>query len=237
MEAPQHNITYTQHQGQNTSSKIFTSRGYSQHASRQVAPMIPGQFQAERLTPHIHEIPTISRETDENYQTPIERLQSQRLAWLDPSVPTTSANVQDQSPNTDEDVQTPKERLQSLRLAWLDPSLPTTSAYVQEQSPNTDDDVEEQVGWQDSSLWLQYQCFPPAVPNFVEKIRKFLKANIYTLVLISFLLPPNVIVIIIKFWDLKCENWGSFVENFSFFQTIFVLAYPCFVKLKLDNFH
>ena len=62
MVAPQHNITYpqvvtaSQHQGQNTSSKIFTSRGYSQHASRQVAPMIPGQFQAERLTPHIHEL-------------------------------------------------------------------------------------------------------------------------------------------------------------------------------------
>ena len=39
--------------------------------------MIPGQLQASRLTPHVHEIPTISRETDENYQTPKGRLQSQ----------------------------------------------------------------------------------------------------------------------------------------------------------------
>ena len=52
---------------------------------------------------------------------------------------------------------------------------------------------------------LQSQCFPPAVPNFVEKIRKYFKANIYihSLVLISFLLPPNMIIMIIKFWDLK----------------------------------
>ena len=83
MEATQHNITYpqvvpaSQHQGQNKSSKISTSWGYSQHASRQFVPMIPGQLQASRLTPHVHEIPTISRETDENYQTPKGRLQSQ----------------------------------------------------------------------------------------------------------------------------------------------------------------
>ena len=93
------------------------------------------------------------------------------------------------------------------------PNNPTTlpsyyhkiSLYVQDQSPNTDEDVEEQVGWQDPALWLQSQCFPPAVPNFVEKIRKYFKANIYihSLVLISFLLPPNMIIMIIKFWDLK----------------------------------
>ena len=102
---------------------------------------------------------------------------------------------QDQSPISDGDVQTPKERLQSPRLAWMDPSVPTTSAYVQDQPPNTDEDVQEQVGWQDPSLWLQSQCFPPAIPNFVEKIRQYLKANIYSMVLISFLLPPNVIII------------------------------------------
>ena len=85
MEAPQHNITYpqvvpaNQHQDQNTSSKISISRGYSQHASRQVVPMIPGQLQAGRLTPHIHEILTISRETDENYQTPKYQNSSYRL--------------------------------------------------------------------------------------------------------------------------------------------------------------
>ena len=206
MVAPQHNITYpqvvtaSQHQAPDTSSKITTSRGNSQHASRQVVPMIPGQLQAGRLTPPAHEIPTVSRETDENDQTP-------------------------------------KERLQSPRRAWLDPSVPTTSAYVQNQPPNTDEDIQEQVGWQDPALWLQSQCFPPAIPNFVEKIRQYLKANIYSLVLISFLLPPNVIIIIIKIWGLTCEDWGSFVENFTIFHMIFIFAYPYFVKLKLDNFH
>ena len=204
MEAPQHNITLvvpaSPQQGQNKSSKVSTSRGNSQHASRQVVPMIPGQLQAGRLTPPAHEIPTVSRETDENDQTP-------------------------------------KERLQSPRRAWLDPSVPTTSAYVQNQPPNTDEDIQEQVGWQDPALWLQSQCFPPAIPNFVEKIRQYLKANIYSLVLISFLLPPNVIIIIIKIWGLTCEDWGSFVENFTIFHMIFIFAYPYFVKLKLDNFH
>ena len=169
MEAPQHNITYpqvvpaSQHQGQDTSSKITTSRGNSQHATRQLVP-------------------------------------------------------------------------QTSRIAWLDPSVPSTSAYVQHQSQNIDEDVQEQVGWQDPSLWLQSSCFPPAVQNFLEKSKKYLKANIYSLVLISFLLPPNVIIIIIKFWDLKCEYWGSFAKTFDFFNLIFVLPYPYVVKLKLDKF-
>ena len=242
MVAPQHNITYpqvvtaSQHQAPDTSSKITTSRGNSQHASRQVVPMIPGQLQTGKLTPH-ESISIISLEMDENDQTPKERRQTPKLAWMDPSVPTTSAYVQDQSPITDEDVQTSIERLQSPRLAWMDPSVPTTSAYVQDQPPNTDEDVQEQVGWQDPSLWLQSQCFPPAVQNFLEKIKKYLKAHIYNLVLISFLLPPNVLIAIIKFWDWKCEDWGSFAKNFEFFILIFILPYPYVVKLKLDNFH
>ena len=207
MVAPQHNITYPQvvtaSQHQATSSKIDISRGNSQHASRHVVNTIPGQLQAGRLScsdsslpsPTL-EIPTVSHVIDENDLTPQENLQSPRLAWIAPSLPTTSAYVQDQSPITDEDVQTSIERLQSPRLAWMDPSVPTTSAYVQDQPPNTDEDIQEQVGWQDPALWLQSQCFPaPAVPNFVEKIKKYLKANIYTLVLISFLLPPNVFTI------------------------------------------
>ena len=139
----------------------------------------------------------------------------------------------------DENDQTLRERVKSPILAWINPLFfPTTSAHVQHQSTNIDEDVQEQVGWQDPALWLQSQCFPaPAVPNFVEKIKKYLKANIYSLVLISFLLPPNMFIIIIKFCELKCEDWGPFKDNFFIFNMIFVFVYPYFVKLKLDNFH
>ena len=71
----------------------------------------------------------------------------------------------------------------------------------------------------------------------IEKLRKYLKGNIYCLILISFNLPANCMILIIKFWDLKCENWGSFVEIFMFFQSIVIFTYPYFVKLKLDKFH
>ena len=139
----------------------------------------------------------------------------------------------------DENDQTLRERVKSPILAWINPLFfPTTSAHVQHQSTNIDEDVQDQVEWQHPSLWLQSRCCPaPAVPNFVEKIKKYLKANIYTLVLISFLLPPNVFTIIVKFWDLKCEDLGSFQKISIFFSMIFVYAYPYFVKLKLDNFH
>ena len=113
-------------------------------------------------------------------------------------IPTVSGDI-------DENDQISKERLQSPRLAWIDP--PSTSAYVQNQSPNIDEDVQEPVGWQHPSLWLQSQCFPPTVPNFVEKIKKY------------------------------CEDLGSFQKNSIFFSMIIVIAYPYFVKLKLDNFY
>ena len=212
MVAPQHNITYPQvvtaSQHQATSSKIDICRGNSQHASRHVVNTIPGQLQAGRLS------------------------------CSDSSLPSPTLEIPTVSHEIDQNDQTPQENLQSPRLAWIAPSLPTTSAYVQDQSPNIDEDVQEQVGWQDPALWLQSQCFPaPAVPNFVEKIKKYLKANIYSLVLISFLLPPNMFIIIIKFCELKCEDWGPFKDNFFIFNMIFVFVYPYFVKLKLDNFH
>ena len=72
---------------------------------------------------------------------------------------------------------------------------------------------------------------------FIEKMRKYLKSNIYSLLIISFNLPANCMIIIIRFWDLKCENWGSFVEIFMFFQSLVIFIYPYFVKLKLNKFH
>ena len=70
----------------------------------------------------------------------------------------------------------------------------------------------------------------------MQEIKKYIKIHIqYSFSIISFHLPFNVMIFVIKFWDLKCQDWGAFVENFMFFQLLFMLLYPYFVKIKLDN--
>ena len=93
------------------------------------------------------------------------------------------------------------------------------------------------LAWQDPSLWIPpTSCLHPAVSTFFNNVKKYVKFNIYSCALISINLPFNVMILIIKFGNLKCEEWGQFTEGFEFFQIIFSLTYPYFVKLKLDNF-
>ena len=112
----------------------------------------------------------------------------------------------------------------STRQAWPEPSPSSGPHLVTNISGQIDEDV------------TPSQCIPPAVPMFFEEVRKYLKPNIYSLVIISCLLPYNALILAINVWDLKKENWGLFAENFLFCQTVFFFLYPYYVKVKLDNF-
>ena len=109
------------------------------------------------------------------------------------------------------------------------PQISNISGQVddQERAPSP------KVAWQDPTLWSS--CLPSAVPVFLDKVRKFLVDNIYSLLIICFTLPQNVMMMIIKLQNLECEDWGSFVEKFKTFQLIFFVLYPYFVKVKLHN--
>ena len=92
------------------------------------------------------------------------------------------------------------------------------------------------LAWFDPSLWAPASCVPPSVSLAMQEIKKYIKIHIqYSFSIISFHLPLNVVIFVIKFWDLKCQDWGAFVENFLIFQSIFMLLYPYYVKVKLDN--
>ena len=93
------------------------------------------------------------------------------------------------------------------------------------------------LAWFDPSLWAPASCVPPSVSLALQELKKYIKIHIqYSFSIISFHLPLNVMIFVIKFWDLKCQDWAAFVENFMFFQLIFMLLYPYYVKVKLDNF-
>jgi len=122
------------------------------------------------------------------------------------------------------------------RLAWKDDSQPSTSSAIirniKDQQENNDNN---QISWQDSSLWMPNisTCVPPI---FIENVKKYLKVNVYSFLSILLLLPCTIVTICIHYWDLKFGDWGSYVENFLFFQIIFFILYPCIVKSKLDKF-
>ena len=79
-------------------------------------------------------------------------------------------------------------------------------------------------------------CLPPEVLMFCEEVKKYVKFNLYNLVILSTKLPVHVMMMVIKFGNLKCEEWGPFMEGLGNVQLIFFVIYPYFVKLKLDNF-
>ena len=167
-----------------------------------------------------------------------------------PQVP----RVQNQIQNT---IQNPKSNQPQkfVRSAWPDSRQLTSSSSsnnsrqieenIQEivcEIPNVSRQIEENVKEiipppQIVSNCVHTSCYPPAFLESLEKIKKYLNANICSLVILSVNLPPNVMILIINLYDLKCEEWVTFAENFIIFQQVFLLMYPYFVKVKLDNFH
>ena len=126
------------------------------------------------------------------------------------------------------------DEILSIGIELIDQSQASVQPQIQNISGRVDDQVPSPlVAWQDPTLWSSY--LPSAVPVFFDEVKKYLKASIYSLFIICFSMPQNVIILIIQLEDWKCEVWGSFVEQFMYFQLIFFVLYPYFVKLKLDN--
>ena len=130
------------------------------------------------------------------------------------------------------------------RLAWQDGSKSSTSANqsVSNQhfsrnvsnkvftiSDNIERRANQELPWHDSTLWTP-------ISTFMENVKKYSKVNIPQFLLLSMLLPSTIMTICINDWDLKFEDWGSFVENLMFLQLFFLSLYPYVIKLKLDKF-
>ena len=95
----------------------------------------------------------------------------------------------------------------------------------------------QRISWQDSSLWIpSSSCVPSSISTPIEKLKKYLKVNILSFLVISMLLPFTILTFCINIWNLKFEHWGTFVDNLMFTQVIFYFLYPNVVKKKLDKF-
>ena len=92
------------------------------------------------------------------------------------------------------------------------------------QENNLDDgETNQRISWQDPSLWIQpitSSCIPSSISTHIEKLKKYLKVNILSFLVISMLLPPTILTFCINIWNLKFEHWGPFVDNLMFTQHV-----------------
>ena len=173
-----------------------------------------------------HQVPRILNNT--------LRRQSVRPAPLSSSPPLPHSESQGQGAPAS------NKRLHSSTAICPHPS--SSSSSIPSISGEHHDQGQERIppprlAWQDPSLWLPSTSYlPPAVSTFFEEVKKYVKFNIYNVILLSLHLPINVMTLITKFGNLTCEEWGPFAEGLGIFQTIFFVIYPYFVKLKLDRF-
>ena len=73
--------------------------------------------------------------------------------------------------------------------------------------------------------------------NLLKTIKKYLKLNIWSILLIFLLMPENVARIIILALNVKCEDTGPYTEFLLSFQTVFTILYPILIKYRLKNYH
>ena len=73
--------------------------------------------------------------------------------------------------------------------------------------------------------------------NLLKTIKKYLKLNIWSILLIFLLMPENVARIIILALNVKCEDTGTFTGFLVSFQTVFTILYPIFINYRLNNYH
>ena len=145
-----------------------------------------------------------------------------KLAWKDDSQPSTLFAYQSQEPK-------PKVSFDNSLHSSNQVSIVGNIDQLQEIADS------ENISWRDSSIWIPNisTCVPPI---FIENVKKYLKVNVYSFLSILLLLPCTIVIMCVHLWDLKFSDWGSFLENFLFFEIIFFILYPYVVKLKLDKF-
>ena len=95
--------------------------------------------------------------------------------------------------------------------------------------------------------WKKYHLSNTVVPiSFMQQdqsfslgktIQKYLKLNIWTILLIFLLMPENVARLIILALNVKCEDTGPYTEFLLSFQTVFTILYPILIKYRLKNYH
>ena len=73
--------------------------------------------------------------------------------------------------------------------------------------------------------------------NLLKTIKKYLKLNIWSILLIFLLMPENVARIIILAFNVKCEDTGTYTGFLLSFQTVFTILYPIFINYRLNNYH
>ena len=125
-------------------------------------------------------------------------------------------------------------------LKFRSSQIQTISNNISGRNQNTNNQRRHQgrrIAWQASSnVPGTLSCYPPAISGFFEVLNKYLKVNIFNLLIMAINLPQFVFDCYVKYWDLKCEEWKVFLEYIYIFQMIFVFLYPYFVKVKLRKF-
>ena len=179
--------------------------------------IFPYAFLVSFLKSSLRNIPNISGQINQDKRPP-----PGKLAWKDDSQPSTSSAYETKLPRP----------ISALKNSVYPSNQVSIFGNINDQHENNDDN---KISWQDSSLWIPNisTCVPPI---FIENVKKYLKVNVYSFLTILLLLPCTIIIMCIHYWDLKFGDWGSFVENFLFFQILFFILYPYVVKLKLDKF-
>ena len=125
-----------------------------------------------------------------------------------------------------------------VELASSSNLCPTNQASNMNITTHQENNLDEgrrnqRISWQDSSLWIPSitpSCVPPSILTPIEKLKKYLKVNTLSFLVISMLLPTTILTFCINIWNLKFEHWGHFVDNLMFIQLIFYFLYPYVVK-------
>ena len=73
--------------------------------------------------------------------------------------------------------------------------------------------------------------------DFGEKIKKYFKLNIWTLLLMCLLMPENIARVLILALKVNCEDTGSYTGFLLSFQSIFTVLYPILIKHRLKKYH
>ena len=103
------------------------------------------------------------------------------------------------------------------------------------QIQNISSQVDSQRGRPSPRIAWGYPSSPIYAPN-IEKLKVYLKVNIFSLTIISMNLPYVILIFCINYWKLQCDDLGSVLLMFMLLQLIFFILYPYFVKEKLAKF-
>ena len=115
--------------------------------------------------------------------------------------------------------------------------ISTISHRVSGSRHSRNNQVNPRLAWQDlTNVPNNYPCYHPGMA-FFECVVKYLKVNLFNLLIMSINLPQIFSIYYIKYWNLQCDDeWKTQFEICALFSYISFFLYPHFVKIKLNKF-